>query len=48
MRDVHGQTAVGFEPVRDVLARASLDDGGAAFAVMLGESALGDGGGALT
>ena len=30
-REVHGTTAPGFEGVRDVLATASLDDGGAAF-----------------
>jgi CubicO group peptidase (beta-lactamase class C family) len=34
MRDVHGYTAPGFDAVRDVLARASLDDGGAAFTAM--------------
>src|SRR5689334_7030206 len=34
MHEVHGHTAAGFEPVRDVLARARLDDGGACFTAM--------------
>lgn len=34
MRDVHGTTATGFEQVREVLAAASLDEGGAAFALV--------------
>ena len=40
-REVHGTTAPGFERVRDVLAHASLDDGGAAFtAVLDGETVV--------
>jgi CubicO group peptidase (beta-lactamase class C family) len=34
MHEVHGHTAHRFERARDVLARATLDDGGAGFAVM--------------
>jgi CubicO group peptidase (beta-lactamase class C family) len=34
-REVHGTTAAGFEAVRDVLAGASLDEGGAAFTAIL-------------